>query len=545
MACGHRSSASPDVAPRALPPPPTPTDVLLTAHFGQPRTTVDALSQVVGSRIPFELGLALVLGVDSTVLAASDTSQPIDFLVTGTAEHPEVVFALTPGPANQFRSTLGNRFRLVRVETLGERLDPQNAGAGAVRGTRCAIVGVPGPVPSRIVCSSHLESLERVGRYAAYQSQRLSGDHHDVIADVDGATARTAIVPMLQHAIDENTQSLAASAADERRRHDRAPDLGDPEAALGTFTTLARSLVHELDDVQHLTMRASVAAEAVTVESDLTLDAHGHGMFAGDALSRVGVDLAHPLAMRLPTDAFAAFASHTQHVDRNALVDAVASSVIGVVGTRVADPEAARRDVDALFAQLGDETAASISHEPDGGFEVTALFTQRDDGTAARAALATLAAAPWLRNAHFGDTGIRVALAQDVLTLRAIEAHAAPHAHAPAATDAGTSPSAPEAPRVVSISVSGNVLAIVVGAQSRVPAAEVVSPAALTGTTGSFVAGADLSGLVNGGGADERAVLHASYSAERTGERVVGHAQMVLPPAMIRSAMHGALPGGR
>src|SRR6185369_6940564 len=94
-ACSHHPTARPDVAPPPLPPPTRPTDVLVSAHFGQPRATVEALSALTGSRIPFELGLALALGVDGTILAASDTSQPIDFFVTGTADHPDVVFVLT------------------------------------------------------------------------------------------------------------------------------------------------------------------------------------------------------------------------------------------------------------------------------------------------------------------------------------------------------------------------------------------------------------------------------------------------------------------
>ncbi|MEI8254730.1 MAG: tetratricopeptide repeat protein, partial [Deltaproteobacteria bacterium] len=236
LACGHRAATRPDVTAAVLPPPVRPNDVLLSAHFGQPRATVDALSTLTGSRIPFELGLALALGVDGTVMAASDTTRPIDLFVTGTPQHPDVVFVFTPATASQFRSTLSNRFRLVRVETLGERLDPQNQPARApARGTRCAIVGVPGPLPARIVCASRLEALEHAGRFAAYESQRLADTRGDMAIDVDGATARAALAPLATRAIDENNQALAATAAEERRRHDHAPDLGDPEAALHRY----------------------------------------------------------------------------------------------------------------------------------------------------------------------------------------------------------------------------------------------------------------------------------------------------------------------
>ena len=232
-ACGNRARNAADVAPPPLPAPTRPTDVLVSAHFGQPNATVESLGQIMGQSIPAPLLLALGLGVDSTIISASDLTQPMDMFLIGTAEHPELVFVFTPTPAAQFRSTLTNRFRLVRAENLGERLDPQNAAPNAPppRGTRCAIVGVPGPNPQRLVCANRLSGLERAGRFAAYESQRLAAEHRDLAIDVDGATVREALTPLLTRAIDENSQALAASAADERRRHDRAPDLGDPEAA--------------------------------------------------------------------------------------------------------------------------------------------------------------------------------------------------------------------------------------------------------------------------------------------------------------------------
>ncbi len=553
FACGHRTPARPDVAAAVLPPPPRPSDVLLSAHFGQPRATVDALSALTGQRIPFELGLALALGVDGTVMAASDTTRPIDLLVTGTIEHPDVVFVFTPATASQFRSTLSNRFRLVRVETLGERLDPLNQPPRvAPRGTRCAVVGVPGPLPARIVCANRLEALEHAGRFAAYESQRLADTRGDVMLDVDGATARSALGPLATRAIDENNQALAATAADERRRHARAPDLGDPEAALNILASGARSLVRELDDVQHVTLRGSVTGEAVTLETDLTLDAQGHAMITADALSRVGIDTSHPLASRLPPDAFAAFATRSRADDRASQVHAITSALVAILGSRVADPAAALRELDGLFAQVGEETAVGVAHEPEGGFEFSAVFSQRDDGTAARGSLAALARTPWLRAARFGDTGLTVTFANNVLTLRPQESRTTPPPARPASAtptaDAGAAPTSPPAPPpAVAITVVGNALVVVVGGHLDAALAALAArgngpaPAVLGSSQGSAVAGIDLAGLVRTASADEHPVVRATYSAERNGASVVGHGRLVLPPAMIRGALRGAL----
>jgi hypothetical protein len=527
--------------------------VLVSAHFGQPRATVATLGQIVGTQIPFELGLALLLGVEGMVFVASDTAQPIDVFVTGTVDHPDLVYVLTPQPAERFRSTLSNRFRLVRQEGLGERLDPQNAGPRAnVRGTRCAIVGVPGALPQRLVCANRLEALEHAGRFAAYESQRLHDEHGDLLVDVDGATARNTLTPVLTRAIDENTQSLAANAAEERRRHDREPDLGDPEAALSGLAGMARSAVRELDDVRHLTVRGAVAADGVTVESDLTLDANGHGMLVRDANSRVGVDPSHPLVNRLAPDSLAAFSTRTQTQDRAALVDSVVQSVVGVLGSRIGDPDVARRDVNALFAQLGDETDLGVAREPEGGFEVTAAFAQRDDGSAARAALANLARAPWLRAARFGDVGVTVSFAHDVLTLRTQETrHAAnPRAGSRVApVAAGTETAAPEPPRTVALSVVGNVLVAVIGTHVDTTLAAIASrasgpaPAVLNGTRGSFVGAVDLGPMLSGMADDEHPIARFDYAAERRGDDLVGHGRVVVPPSVVRAGLRNALPG--
>ncbi|MEI8259460.1 MAG: hypothetical protein WCJ30_27650, partial [Deltaproteobacteria bacterium] len=313
--------------------------------------------------------------------------------------------------------------------------------------------------------------------------------------------------------------------------------------------------VRELDDLRHVTLRGAVTTDSVTVETDLTLDAAGHAMITADALSRVGVDTAHPLASRLPADAFAAFATRTRVDDRAALVHAITSTAVGILGTRVTDPTAAQLDIDALFAQVGEETAAGISHEPEGGFEFTALFSQRDDGTAARAALTTLSRAPWLRAARFGDTAVTVTFANNVLTLRPHEDHpsAAP-ARVQAAADAGaTAPvSPPQPPPALALAVVGNALVVVMGGHIDAALAALAArasgpaPAVLGSAQGSAIAGADLAGLVRTTpGADEHPVVRATYSAERNGANVVGHGRIVLPPAIIRGALRGALQPSR
>jgi hypothetical protein len=542
-ACGRSSSstapaAARDAAPPAPPPPARPAGLLLEAHFGQPRATATALGQLMGSRLPLELGLALSLGISSTVLSAADLTRPLDVVVAGTAEQPHVVWVFTPGAQNLLRSTLAARYRLTPVPGLGDQLEPRTPGAARSREAHCALVHVPGPA-ERIVCSQQPEGLAYAGRYAAYAAQQRAEETGDGWMELDGAAARTVLWPRVRRSVEALAQELAGSAATARREHVRPPDFGDPEAVVAMVQRFAGDLDAQMADVTRLTVRATVG-EQLTLESTLALDARGHSALVHDALARVGTGSGHPLARRLAPDSFALFASHATPEAHAALLTWASEALLQVLGARVPNAAAARADLAALFARVGDGVVLGHARAQGDQDEQTVIFSLTDDGTEARAALTRLARAPWLRGLRVGDAAVNVSSRNHSLLLRLQPASGA--------RTRGAVETAP----ALALAVVDNALVLVTGAHPETtlaalgPRAEGPAPSLLAQMPEGALAGALDLGAVRGA-PGERAVVSFVYGATREGEQVIGRGRITVPGrvgaalsrGMMRSVMRG------
>jgi hypothetical protein len=532
---------TPPIAPadaaRSLPPPARPTDVIALAHFGQPQATVSSVGTLLGTPVPFQIALA-VLGFDSTLLSASDLTQPIDVVMTGSGEQPDVLVVFTPAALSSFRATLSGRYRFVPMSGVGDRLDPRT---GTASGLRCAVVGVPGDVPSRIVCATRLEALDHAARFAAYESQRRAGEHADAIVDVDGAGARAAFLSSVQRSLQDTTQDLAQTAADERRRHTAPPAFGDPEAVIAIANGFVRAFPAIASDLGSVRARATFDRDAIDLDVHLAIDAAGRSGLSTDALARAGVTTTPPLASSLAADSFAVVTSRTDATARVHALDDGIDALLQILGARVTDASGAHNDLAALVAQSGESLAIGAVREPEGGVEVTALLDQRDHGAAARAALSVIARSRWLRALRFGDLAPEVAFANGVLTLRAPAARSRP-----AVADAGAPARLPE----LAVAVAGDALALVVGTHTPSSIAALAARAGgpmpsvfAHAPAGSAQIAVDLAAAAGLGGA--HSILTGAYGVARDGAALDGHLQLAVPLDALRVVRSAGAPPRR
>jgi hypothetical protein len=400
--CRSRAPAPPPDA--AVERPPTrPASVVGRAHLGRPRATIETVNDALDARRPADF-LAVALGVDVAVLSAIDPARPIDVAVLSSPAG-SYAFAMTPGGAGHARSLLSSRYRFVPEAGLGERLTLRGDPGLSSPEHRlpCALVRVPARVPSRVVCASDEAALREAGRWVAFESAARAGDHNDLDVTLDGEGVARDLAPALRGATALLQRQLLAAASAARRAHDRPPDFGDPEALVGLLGEAVRSLADDVAAARSITLRADVTrANGADLTLRVTFPATGGASLADDARARVGVTGPHPLHGLLPADALLTAASRTSPEARRTSLTALVASSLRVLGDRVPAPELARRDLDALVANAGDAVALAVAADGRSGVELTLVLSQTDQGAAARAALARMAVAPWLRGLRLG-----------------------------------------------------------------------------------------------------------------------------------------------
>ncbi|MDP3277728.1 MAG: hypothetical protein Q8Q09_21270 [Deltaproteobacteria bacterium] len=429
--CKSRT-ATHEAAAVPLAPPTSPEDLLVTGHFGQPRTTVRALASLSGATIPFELGMSMMLGLDATLLTVVDLSKPIDVVITGSAESTNITLTLTP--IVQARANLSTRFRFTTVPGLGDRLDPRADTSGREPGWTCAIVGVPGPVGTRVVCNTESAQLARVGRFAAFESQRHESEVNDARFEVASQGARRALGPLVQQVFAAASMSLRRTAAQAREQHREPPAFGDPEPIVRRFAEIQTDVNQVLQELTSSTVELHVEPDALSLDVQLGVSAGGQGFLARDSRDRVSAPMAHPLAARLdPTSALAVASRGAPAFLRDRLRTMLRLG-LEVLGTRVPDAPAAQADLDALTEHMGDGWALSLARRqppvaantPAGrapaprpaAVEAVLLLAQDDEGAASRPLIASLARAPWLRGVRLGEQPLRLSTQDGGLIVR-------------------------------------------------------------------------------------------------------------------------------
>jgi hypothetical protein len=521
-ACRGRAPAPPVATPFVEPPPPArPAALRAVAHLGQPRVTLDTLAEAGGARRPADLVLVAALGVDVAVVAAVDTARPIDVALLGGAQGG-YAFAMTPASASQARSLLASRYRFATVEGFGERLtlrgDPGLS--STERRVPCALVRVPSAVASRVVCGSDEAALLAAGRWVAYESAARAGSRADFEAVVEGDGVAREAGDALRALAAQGQRRLLADASAARRAHDRPPDYGDPEALVRELGALLGELTDSAGAVRRAAVRADVSRAEVAVTVELTLPDDGASALSRDARGRSEAPVDHPLAAMLPADAVLVLGDRAPAAQRADTLRRVAASALRVLGDRVTLPAAARADLDALVAHAGDGLAAAASRDAPDGVEVSLALSQTDGGAGARAALARMATAPWLRALRVGAPPVVTALREGIVVAR------------PAAPGAAPTPS-------LALGVRAGALVMVLGrhAASTLDAAAVragLPPPALLGDLRASVAGAvDLEAL----GVRDAAPARFSYGARRASGAVTATLRVTLPPQAMALAL--------
>jgi len=417
--CRSRAPAPPPDAAVER-PPSRPASVVGRAHLGRPRATIEAVNDALDARRPADFLLAVALGVDVAVLSAVDPARPIDVAMLSSPAG-SYAFAMTPGGATSARSLLSSRYRFVPEVGLGERLTLRGDPGLSSPEHRlpCALVRVPARVPSRVVCASDEAALREAGRWVAFESAARADDHNDLDATLDGDGIARDLAPALRGATALLQRQLLAAASAARRAHDRPPDFGDPEALVGLLGDAVRALADDVAAARSITLRADVTrASGVDLTLRVTFPPTGGASLADDARARVGVTGPHPLQGLLPADALVTAASRTSPEARRASLAALVAASLRVLGDRVTTPDLARRDLDALVANAGDAVAFAVAPDGRSGVELTLALSQTDQGVAARATLARMVAAPWLRALGFGAPAT-VAAAREGLVVTA------------------------------------------------------------------------------------------------------------------------------
>ena len=423
--CRGRAPAptAPDAAVER--PPARPAAVVGRAHLGRPRATVEAVNAALDARRPADFLLAVGLGVDVAVLSAVDPARPIDVAILASPA-ASYAFAMTPGGAGHARSLLSSRYRFTVEPGLGERLAPRgDPGLSAPdRRLPCALVRVPASVPARVVCASDEAALRAAGRWVAFESAARADDHADLDVTFDGDGLARDVAPAVRGASILLQRQLLAAASAARRDHDRPPDLGDPEAVVALVAEAARSLADDVAAARSLALHADVTNAGAEVTARALFPAAGGGSLADDARGRLGVAGPHPLVGMLPADALVTAASRTSLDARRSSLTSLVGAALRVLGDRVATPDVARRDLDALLGASGDALALAAAPDARGGVELTLALAQTDQGTSARAALARMATAPWLRGLRAGAPTVVTPLRDGLVVAGAPDASA-------------------------------------------------------------------------------------------------------------------------
>ncbi len=549
----NRASSTTDAGLVALPPPERPRDLLLSGRIARPSASVAALAQLAGARVPFELGMSLVLGFDATVISAVDLSRVMELVVTGQPGQGVVTLAFVPRSPRTLRAGLASRFRLVSVPGLGERLDPRgdNAPAG---GWRCAIVSVPAPEGVRVACANDPGALARNGRWVAYASVAPRAITDDVVLDAEGPSARAALGPYLRRALSQGAAMLGQDTDEAPSNAPRTPgDSGDAgDSGVGpSWAPRMQGFIDEVDptlaDVRGVSIRLGVDDRGMRVELSAALDPAGRSTLARESARRVNASGAHPLAGRLAPNAAVAFASRSTAEGTRSIARALLSRALRAAGSEAASA-VAEADVDALFARAGDAVALSLTREapperppvprpradlerlgndsrfsPTARYEATALVPLDDGGSAARAELRRLAAAPWLRQA-----ALSVTTGRDALTVRP--------ARAAGRATAG---------REVTLAVSRGALALLWGPDTRAQLraldarTEGPPPATIEGAEAPMVLGVDVLSLARG---QPGAPVRFTWGASREGDALRSTVRFELGGPLLR-ALRGLLPG--
>ncbi len=410
-----------------------PGDVLGWVRVERPRETVEALGALVGSRISTEMTLALGLGVELGMLAVVDPGRPIDVALLGTEAAPRVVFSLCPRSPGEARTLLGERYRLVADPRVGERLEHrEDAGAAGRAGLSCALVVTDDAVGSRVACASDVATLQRAGAWIAMRAVPHGSDAGapmGIVGWMGEALVRKAQGVLRREARD-GARSLEATAASARRARETPPTYGDPEVAARVLGAALGPWVEGLTALRALDFGAAVTAEGMRIRVEGRLQRGAAGRLAEllEARAERSVE-GNPVTGFLPADAVWMGVDRADPAAQRAWLGELVAGGVEVLGARVRDPEAARRDLGALFAQNDGTAALAVSLGAAGDFELTGILPQADGGAAARAAVVRLGAAPWVRGLQLGGP-LRVTAAGGALTL-------ASEAPAPVAGDAG------------------------------------------------------------------------------------------------------------
>jgi len=392
------------------------------------------------------MALALGLGVELGMLAVVDAGGPVQIALLGTESAPRVVFALTPRSAGEARSALAGRYRLVADPRVGERIERrEDAGSAGRSGLACGLVVVDEAPGSRLVCASDVATLQRAGAWMAGRAALPladAGAPMGVTGWVGPALVRQAQT-VLRREAREGARSLEATAASARRERETAPTYGDPEVAARVVGAALEPWVEGLSALSALEFAAAVTTEGARVRVQAQLPPGATGRLATLLESRAGRSVAGGTVTGfLPADAVWMGIDQADPVAHRQALDDLLGSALEVLGTRVPDGAAARRDVGALFAHNDGTAALAISLDGANDLEWTAVFPQADAGVGARAALARLGAAPWLRATRLGGP-LRVNVAAGGLTVTET-------AQAAGAGDAGVA----EVPRALRVEVT-------------------------------------------------------------------------------------------
>lgn len=502
--------------------------------------------------VPFELGMSLVLGFDSTMLAAIDLDKPADVVVTGTPDERDVTVAFFPAAQTSLRSTLATRFRLTTVEGVGERLDAR-AASGREQAWRCAIVGAPGEVSSRLVCSTREQSLAAAARWVALVSSQRMNDGDDALLEIDGASARAGLAPYLRRVIEQGSALLGTSAQQARDEHTTAPDFGDPEPLVNRARGLSSQVDAMVADLRNVTLKVTIESNALVVDATGVLDAAGTSAIATGTARALTMPTTHALAGRLPADSALAGAWRTPADALRAHLQNAVRMSLDVLGSRVPTPELAQADVEALFAHVGDEVDFSLSRGPAptttrraparpgqeaeapalGPWEFTVLASQDDNAAGALAAIPRIARAPWLRGMRFGEAAPTVTSTRNAVVLRV-----PPRPEPVAQPGERNVPRGPQPPSEVAVAVSQGQLAMLWGTnvrdQLRRLDARTAGPSPnilASGTDGPFVLGVDARALR---GESPPAPLRLSWSATREGGALSSRFHLSLSEQVLR-----------
>jgi hypothetical protein len=334
----------------------------------RPGKTWQALRQLGAGSVSwlpatFPMLAATVLGLPATAASQIREDAPLVGAVADAAsEHPRFAVGIRVRSGRELLAllTTGN--------TPSHQTQPDPSSGLMLLTARSAQAGEPvalGLLGDTLLVASRAPDLKRLGPFVARTLPTAKPLRGSISAVVRQAALAGPVAHRLLALWQTYRAELQRTDYENRQKHGgRAPDFGDPAAALLGMDAVVRSLVELLRSSQQLTL--AVEPLPGRLEAQLGLYAQSKGA-AAELLAQLRPGKLAPL-LQLPKRTVLAVCSRASRSSRDASATATSATLAGLFGDRLGEPDRAQlqQTLAALAQGRGDEASYGVLLSPTG-----------------------------------------------------------------------------------------------------------------------------------------------------------------------------------